>query len=147
MKWIKFNWGWKFWLVAEKCGLVCCNFLLLEWIKILSLVRKGYVNLFRFLNQIGDFRSFAFYDSIQVFFSKSTWNWSSYSYAWKRTYVFKACVHYFLRNFYFQPNDSSAKTMKNEKCFLFHLKSSLRLYFCLPLSFSLSAIALDLVLR
>ena len=34
-------------------------------------MRKGYVNLFRFLNQIGDFRSFAFYDSIQGFFPKA----------------------------------------------------------------------------
>ena len=61
-----------FWLVVEKCGLVCCNFLLLEWIKILSQVRKGYVELFRFLNQIkiGDFRSFFVYDSTQLgFFS------------------------------------------------------------------------------
>ena len=35
--------------------------------------------------------------------------------------VVKACVHYFLKIFYFQPNDSSSKTMK--KCFLFYLKS------------------------
>ena len=34
-------------------------------------MRKGYVNLFRFLNQIGDFRSFTFYDSIQGFFPKA----------------------------------------------------------------------------
>ena len=34
---------------------------------------------------------------------------------------FKACVRYFLSNFYFQANDSPSKT---EKCFLFHLKSS-----------------------
>ena len=32
-----------FWLVVKKCDLVSCNFLSLEWIKILSLVRKGYV--------------------------------------------------------------------------------------------------------
>ena len=25
----------------------------------------------------------------------------------------KACVHYFLRNFYFSPNDSTSKTMKD----------------------------------
>ena len=34
----------------------------------------------------------------------------------------KASVCYFLSNFYFQPNDSPSKTMKN--VFLFHLKSS-----------------------
>ena len=38
--------------------------------------------------------------------------------------TFKACVLYFLSNFYFSPNDSSLKTMKN--VFLFHLKSSFR---------------------
>ena len=27
--------------------------------------------------------------------------------------VFKACVHYLLSNFYFSPNDSLLKTMKN----------------------------------
>ena len=32
------------------------------------------------------------------------------------TFNFKACVHYFLSNLYFQPNDSPSKT---EKCFLF----------------------------
>ena len=36
----------------------------------------------------------------------------------------KACVHFFLSNFYFSPNDSSSKTVKN--IFLFHLKSSFR---------------------
>ena len=35
----------------------------------------------------------------------------------------KACIQYFLSNFYFSPNDSPSKT---EKCFLFHLKSSFR---------------------
>ena len=37
---------------------------------------------------------------------------------------FKACVCYFLSNFYFSPNDSPSKTMKN--VLLFHLKSSFR---------------------
>ena len=37
---------------------------------------------------------------------------------------FKACVCYFLTNFYFSPNDSPSKTMKD--VFLFHLKSSFR---------------------
>ena len=37
---------------------------------------------------------------------------------------YKACVRYFLSNFYFPPYDSPLKTMK--KCFLFHLKSSFR---------------------
>ena len=37
--------------------------------------------------------------------------------------LFKACVHYFLSNFYFSPNHSPSKTMKNV---LFHLKISFR---------------------
>ena len=53
MNWIKFNWeGWTskdFWLVVEKCGLVCYSFLLLEWIKILSLVKKSMLNYSDFL--------------------------------------------------------------------------------------------------
>ena len=36
--------------------------------------------------------------------------------------LFKACVRYFLPNFYFSPNDSPSKIIK--KCFLFHLKNS-----------------------
>ena len=36
----------------------------------------------------------------------------------------KACVRYFLSNFYFSLNDSPSKTMKN--VFLFHRKSSFR---------------------
>ena len=40
-----------------------------------------------------------------------------------RMSTFKACVCYFLSNFYFSPNDSPSKT---EKYFLFHLKSSFR---------------------
>ena len=36
-------------------------------------------------------------------------------------FPFKACVRYFLPNFYFQPNDSP---LKHQKCFLFHVKSS-----------------------
>ena len=35
--------------------------------------------------------------------------------------LFKACVRYFLSNFYFSPNHSPSKTMKNV---LFYLKSS-----------------------
>ena len=31
---------------------------------------------------------------------------------------FKACVHYFLRNFYFSPNDSPSKTMKDAFYFI-----------------------------
>ena len=37
---------------------------------------------------------------------------------------FKTCVRYISLNFYFSPNDSSSKIMKN--VFLFHLKSSFR---------------------
>ena len=62
----------------------------------LSRVGKRYVELSRFLNHIGDFRSFSFYDSIhKVFFPQSTWNWSPYSYAWKETYNLNACGHSF----------------------------------------------------
>ena len=39
---------------------------------------------------------------------------------------FKASVRYFLSNFYFWPNDSPSKTMKNVFFFLFHLKISFR---------------------
>ena len=46
----------------------------------------------------------------------------------------KACVRYFLLNFYFSPNDSPLKTMKN--IFYFIKKSPLRSF----LFFSLSAI-------
>ena len=58
---------------------------------------------------------------------------------------FKACVNYFLRNFYSSPNDSLSKTMKDvfyliQKA-LFVLRILKFLYFHLPLSFSLSAIA------
>ena len=42
----------------------------------------------------------------------------------KVRYILKACVRYFLSNFYFSQNDSPLKTMKN--VFLFHLKSSFR---------------------
>ena len=38
--------------------------------------------------------------------------------------VFQPCVCYFLSNFYFLPNDSPSKTVKN--VFLFDLKSSFR---------------------
>ena len=38
--------------------------------------------------------------------------------------LFKACIHYFLTNFYFSPNDSPSKTMKD--VFLFNLKDCFR---------------------
>ena len=59
----------------------------------------------------------------------------------------KACAPYFSSIFYFSPNDSHSKTIKN--VFLFHLKSSFRsrdiqfLYIHLPLCFYLSSIALE----
>ena len=60
----------------------------------------------------------------------------------------KACVRYFLTKFYFSPNDSPSKTMKDvfissKKLFSFSRYSN----FCishLPLFFSLSAISLEL---
>ena len=62
-------------------------------------------------------------------------------------FFFKACVRYFLSNFYFLPNDSPSETMKNVSYFikkaLFILKIFKVLYFRLPLFFSLSAIALE----
>ena len=60
--------------------------------------------------------------------------------------LFKAYVRYFLSNFYFSPNDSPSKTMKNVFYFikkaLFILKIFKFLYFCLSLFFFLPAIAL-----
>ena len=64
-----------------------------------------------------------------------------------KNYVLKACVLYFLSNFYFSPNDSPSKTMKNAFYFiqkaLFVLEIFKFLYFRLPPFFSLSAIALE----
>ena len=65
-------------------------------------------------------------------------------------YIFKACVCYFLSNFYFSPNDTPSKTMKNVyfiKKPLFILKIFKLLYLRLPLFFSLSAIALEVDVR
>ena len=62
---------------------------------------------------------------------------------------FKTCVRYFLSNFYFQPNDNPSKTMKNVFYFiekaLFVLEIFKFFYFRLPLFFSQSAIALEVV--
>ena len=55
-------------------------------------------------------------------------------------------LSYFLSNFYLSPNNSPSKNMKNVFYFvikaLFVLEIFKFLYFCLPLFFSLSAIAL-----
>ena len=63
-------------------------------------------------------------------------------------YKFKACVHYFLSKFYFSLNDCLSKTMKNILYLilkaLFVLEIFRFLYFCLPLSFPLSPIALEI---
>ena len=40
--------------------------------------------------------------------------------------VIKSCVRYFLTNFYFSPNDSPSKTMKNVKGWFKSFKSSFR---------------------
>ena len=68
-----------------------------------------------------------------------------------KTVVRIACVHYFLSNFYFSPNDSPSKTMKNVFYFikkaLFILKIFKFLYLCLSLFFSLSAIAFEVDAR
>ena len=65
----------------------------------------------------------------------------------KKWPLLKACVHYFLSNFYFSPNDSPSKTMKNVFYFiekaLFVLKIFKFLYFPLPLFFPLSVIVLE----
>ena len=62
--------------------------------------------------------------------------------------ILKACVRYFLINFYFSPNDSPPKTMKGVFYFIlkafFVLEMFNFLYFHLPLFFSLSTIALEL---
>ena len=59
----------------------------------------------------------------------------------------KACIHYFLWNFYFSPNDSPSKTMKNVFNLiwkvLFVLEIFRFLYFNLPLFLPLSVIALE----
>ena len=59
------------------------------------------------------------------------------------TLFYKACVRYFLSNFYFLPNDSPSKAMQN--VFLFHLKRSFRswdiqgfVFSSSPLSFPVS---------
>ena len=61
--------------------------------------------------------------------------------------MLKACVHYFLSNFYFSPNDSPLKAMKSAFYFiqkaLFVLEVFAYLYFHFPLFFPLSAIALE----
>ena len=55
---------------------------------------------------------------------------------------FKACVRYFLSNFYYSPNDSPSKTMKNVFYFIFLFQALFVLeifkvfYFRLPLFFS-----------
>ena len=65
--------------------------------------------------------------------------------------IFKARVPYFLPNFYYQPNDSPSKTMKNVFYFiqkaLFVFEIFKFLYFRLPLFFSQSAITLEVVGR
>ena len=61
--------------------------------------------------------------------------------------IIKACVRYFLSNFYFSRNNSPSKTTKNVFYFiektLFILEIFKFLYFHLPLFFTLSAIALE----
>ena len=65
----------------------------------------------------------------------------------KHETLVKACVRYFLSNFYFSSNDSPLKTMKNIFYFIKKALSVLKiftyLYFRLPFFFSLSAIALE----
>ena len=62
-------------------------------------------------------------------------------------HLLKACVLYFLSNFYFSPNDNPSKTVKDVFYFilkaLFVLEIFIFLYFCLPFFFSLSVIALE----
>ena len=62
-------------------------------------------------------------------------------------YVLKSCVRYFLSKFYFSPNDSPSKTMKNVFYFiekaLFIVEIFKSLYIHLLLFFSPSAIALE----
>ena len=60
--------------------------------------------------------------------------------------VFKASVHYFLSNLYFSLNDSPSKSMRNVFYFIeeaLFVLEIFKLYFRLPLFFSLSAIALE----
>ena len=92
--------------------------------------------------QINDFKS----DSISPLLLLKLQKESS-----KRIFLlgnFKACVCYFLTNFYFPLNDSPWKTMKDVFYFiqkaLFIFKIFKFLYFDLPLFFCLSTIALEL---
>ena len=60
--------------------------------------------------------------------------------------VFKASVRYFLSNLYFSLNDSPSKSMRNVFYFIeeaLFVLEIFKLYFRLPLFFSLSAIALE----
>ena len=63
------------------------------------------------------------------------------------SHAVKACVHYFLSNFYFSSNDGPSKTMKNVFYFiykaLFVLEIFKFLYFCLPLFSPVSVNALE----
>ena len=85
---------------------------------------------------------------------------SSCSLMFCKVYVLKAFVCYLLSNFYFSPNGSPSKTMKNVFYFIqkallvleifkflwfFVLEIFKFFYFRLPLFFSLSAIALELI--
>ena len=62
--------------------------------------------------------------------------------------LIKTSIRYFYQIFIFSPNDSPWKTMKNAFYFikkaLFVLKIIKFFYFCLPLFFSLSAIASEI---
>ena len=60
--------------------------------------------------------------------------------------VFKASVRYFLSNLYFSLNDSPSTSMRNVFYFIeeaLFVLEIFKLYFRLPLFFSLSAIALE----
>ena len=78
-------------------------------------------------------------------------HWFTLSWKSKKNIKLKACVHYFLSNFYLWLNDSPSTNMKNGFYFilkaLFVLEIFNFLYFCLPLFFSPSAIALEVYPR
>ena len=78
--------------------------------------------------------------------------WKETSTYWKlKDEIFKACAHYFYHFFYLSPDDSPLKAMKNIFYFiwkaLFVLEIFKLLHFRLHLSFSLSALALEVARR
>ena len=82
-------------------------------------------NIFNFQFYILHFRFGILLKSLKIIFNGAMYqlNLLCHWITVKKTFdkKVKACIPYFLENFYFSPNDSPSKTTR---CFLFHLKSS-----------------------